>query len=81
MKIKLNKENAEKLDLTEGQEVIIESASQWSEAERLLRKTSITDKELYDVLTAAGHNVYSMINDRALLANYLAGVLEGSISG
>jgi len=58
---------------------IKESAGDWSATERVIMNSEIAVDTLKNILTAAGHNILPFGTDRKLLANYMAGVLEGSI--
>ena len=58
-----------------------ENPMQQAKCKSYILKSSITDDDLYNILTFAGHQVLLMKNDKGLLADYLAGVLEGTIRG
>lgn len=57
----------------------IHENSMWALTEKFINRSSIKTDELEAILKVAGHNTLSFNHERGLLANYMAGVLEGSI--
>lgn len=58
---------------------IVRENRDWMETERAILDSSLATEEIESILETSGHQTFSFGGERKLLANYMAGVLEGSI--